>query len=1118
MVSISCIEVDFEDCLLRIINQTFPEDQTICFISDENCNVNVFDKLINPYIVANIDNDILLSLKCQQNFVIFSRNAESLENLMKSLERSVLWSELSSPKSKFLVITDEPRVSKIFRTLWKYYVIDSIVMIPGSINNHTLYISNPFEDGNKCGRSTSVVFNQSCNAAILNLIQIPLTNLRRCSIIYYNNTFGNIRALKEITLLLLEELACRLNATLSPKSFTTGSGILLNPYYDLDSVDSDYSEIMYRHSWIWITPPLRRIFPMETLVELFQSEVWIFTGFTFVLVVVVWWSAVLLENSTSKLAQFSQVFIEIVSLTLPGTINLIPKTKTLCYLLLIYSFYVIIIQTAYKTNLIYVLTLPQYSNKITSAKEVIQQKLPVYTHLFFYDRLQKGNSDLNPLLNKCDATSICMDSIYNYQNSVMLMPEVVFSSLVTEIENNMEDKFNFFIDNYQIGTIPMVFLLNKGHFFMANLNKVITEFDESGIYQYKFKGNYREKNLIDENIPLNMMHIQTTPLLTKSLYGIIKCSAFKHFSLSILQIYYYKKTMKYRILGILIFMKLITANCLILDEASIVYNECLLEVIRQNFEDDSLCFLGSKTYYTITFSNITNPYVIIDVTAPIKLKLKTACNFVIWAENEESLLEVVSVAKKSNIPRKGKFVVVTHTGNVSAIFKKLWTKGIVDIVVLVPAQTKNHTLYMSNPFEDGNNCGNSAVVVLNQSCSAPLVKLVQIPVKNLGQCKIIYSYDKISYTYPLYHTVTFLLEEIAKTFNGLLHPSTFILPSNFDIILSVSFKGLFNDCDSTKAMYRQNWVWITASPERVYPIETITVLFRLDVWISTSLVFVFAIIAWWLTVKLKISIGNFQQLCYSFIVVTSLTFCGTISSIPKMKVLRYIFFIYSLYVLLIHTAFKTNLVYVLTNAKYSHRIVSAKEVIKMKKPVCVHPFLCKTVLNDRGLQESDFRKLKELLACQYLENCFNDILKYKNTTGLILEFDKSKLPKKEVFNIFVDNRITGIFEMVFTMQKDHYFIANLNKIITALEESGIYQKKFKDFHDILKKNIVDQELVPLSMQHLYSAFFVLIAGLALSFIVLIMECFYSRYRKNNCKVRTIHYAEAKALVVTGKQV
>ncbi|KAF5271340.1 hypothetical protein FQA39_LY08138 [Lamprigera yunnana] len=504
VLNVSCIELDvtsigFEDCLLGIINQNFVEDRTICFINDESYNLTVPNKLSNPYIVVNIDKNTLLSLKCQHNFVIFTKNVASLTELMRNLTRSVLWSRSSSPRSKFLVITDESDVSKIFRKLFYFYIIDLIVMVPSNTSNHMVYVSNPFEDGNKCGRYFSV-FNQSCSATTLNLIRIPLKNLGGCPITYYRNTVDTVTALRNMVLLVLEELGFRINATVGEQGSKLFNSIKLTPYYDIASDTLDYTKIMYRDNWMWLTPSPIRVFPIETLVELFQSEVWIFT-----LIVIVWWSAVLLKNCTNKLAQFSQVFIDIVSLSLLGTINLIPKTKTLCYLLLIYSLYVMVIQTAYKTNLTYVLTLPQYSNKITSSKEIIQQKLPVYAHGVFYAIFQKKNCDFKPLLNLCYNHSTCMDSIYNYRNSVLLMPEVVFSSIVTKDENSVENKFNFFIDNHQIGMLPIVFLLQNGHFILANLNKIITELDESGIFQYKFKGNYRAKDLVEENMPLKLI-------------------------------------------------------------------------------------------------------------------------------------------------------------------------------------------------------------------------------------------------------------------------------------------------------------------------------------------------------------------------------------------------------------------------------------------------------------------------------------------------------------------------------------------------------------------------------------------------------------------------------------
>ncbi|KAF5271337.1 hypothetical protein FQA39_LY08135 [Lamprigera yunnana] len=1099
VVNVSCNELDvtsigFEDCLLGIINQNFVEDRTICFINDESYNLTVPNKLSNPYIVVNIDKNTLLSLKCQHNFVIFTKNLASLTELMRSLMNSVLWSTSSSPRSKFLVITDESDLSKIFRKLFYYYIIDLIVMVPSNTSNHMVYVSNPFEDGNNCGRYFSVVFKQSCSATTLNLIQIPLKNLGGCPITYYRNTVNTVTALRNMVLLVLEELGFRINATIGEQGSKLFNNIKLTPYYDFVSVTSDYTKIMYRDNWMWLTPSPIRVFPIETLVELFQSEVWIFTGFTFVLIVIVWWSAVLLKNSTNKLEQFSQVFIDILSLSLPGTINLIPKTKTLCYLLLIYSLYVMVIQTAYKTNLIYVLTLPQYSNRITSSKEIIQQKLPVYALGVIYAIFLKRDSDFKPLLNLCNTHSQCMDSIYNYRNSVLMMPEVVFSSIVTKDENSVENKFNFFIDNHQIGMLPIVFLLQKGHYILANLNKIITELEESGIYHYKYKGKYHQKELVEENVPLNMMHI----ILKATLIVIV---FLKYSSTYKIKLKNGVRKMKSIAAYICMIIKVLNINCILIEENGANYKDCLLAVIRQNFEENAtLCFITSENYQSVLFSELTNPYVLLNINKPIILTQQLR-NFVILVKNSKSLANLVQVLNNSSsiwndsYSRKGKYVVITYEEEIPEIFETLWIHGVIDVVVMVPGFTKNHTLYTSNPFQDGNLCGRRSSIISNQSCDAALEKSVKIPLTNLHKCEITLN-NILASSYSLNGIIFVILKELSRTLNG-----TFILHdlkenAYYTISIYIYFNNQASVVDRSKILYSQNWLWISPPPVRVFPIDTIIMLFQIEVWILTGLIFVFSAILWWAIVKSRTV--QIVQLSHAFLTVASLTICGTINSIPKIKMLCYVFLIYSFYATVIQTAFKTNLIYLLTLPEYSNKISTVKEVIRMKLPVYVPYMLFDHVLKYNYSDENTYSQLQKLLIrCVHSNKCANLPYNYRNSAMLMsdVEFFRTNLDEKQNYNTFIDNSVIGNIKIYLVMLKGHYFIENINKIITNFEESGILQREVKRSYPVIKQSL-NETVVVLNMHHLYSVFLLLIVGLMLSSAVFILEYFHSKYNKN----------------------
>ncbi|KAF5271328.1 hypothetical protein FQA39_LY08126 [Lamprigera yunnana] len=501
--------------------------------------------------------------------------------------------------------------------------------------------------------------------------------------------------------------------------------------------------------------------------------------------------------------------------------------------------------------------------------------------------------------------------------------------------------------------------------------------------------------------------------------------------------------MKYVVFYILMLTKLETLNCMVLEETAIAYKDCLLDIIRHNFKkDETLCFVSNNNFDG--FALITHPYIVIKTDTQIFLQWKYCRNFIFLANDEQSLDHILRTSVGSNIwnlqlSKKGKFLIITHSREVSKIFKTLWDNVIIDAIVLVPDCARNHTIYMSNPFQDGNDCGINASIIFNQPCSAALVPLFKLPLTDLAGCPIIFKNLERHFT-PIRNTVRFVLTELAKSLNSTikLYNTQEGLPP-IPIVLDFFFSDVHLPfLETSRTIYRQDWVWITPKPLRIFPADTIIVLFKFEVWILTGFMFIFAIIIWSLINTLRKVTDKFSELCHAFINITSLTLCGTLSLIPKWKLLRYVFLVYSLYVLIIQTAFKTNLVHVLTFPEYIGIIGSAKEVIELKLPVYLMSFFIATILRHNYSNATDYDKLKILLVpTQFHDNFFNLTYSYRNSAILmpIVFYDLYKKHMKLNFQTFIDNRVTGEIQMSFVTMIGHFFIENLNKLLCPVEET-----------------------------------------------------------------------------------
>ncbi|KAF5273857.1 hypothetical protein FQA39_LY00972 [Lamprigera yunnana] len=532
--------------------------------------------------------------------------------------------------------------------------------------------------------------------------------------------------------------------------------------------------------------------------------------------------------------------------------------------------------------------------------------------------------------------------------------------------------------------------------------------------------------------------------------------------------------MKCRTVCILVLSMLLCSNCILFEDTDIDVSDCLLHLINQTFkEDDTLYFVSSETYDTFRYSELTNPYVVVNFNNntsiisnrnTVKLALmRYAANFIIFKKNKETFKTVLtnlmeSDIWKNSISRKGKFLIITTDNEylLLDIFEVLWKEGIIDVIIVSASNNNNYTLYMADPFHEGNNCGLTPSVFLNQSCNATLKKLVQLPITNLRGCNITSSFTT-NYVQAQDRTVYFLLTEAVKILNGSSCPvKTLRASKTYKIIIYLRHVANSERCEISKIIYRQFWMWVTYAPIRIYPFDTIRSLFQVEVWILTGFLLVITTGTWWIISILKVDSDN----------------------------------------LIMQTAFSTNLLQTLTIPHYTFRFSNSKELIEWQIPIYIHFLQLFIFFETRSSNNPVYNNLrKQFLKCMNYSDVIDFPCTYRNSAILMTEFDLYQLSYKGNYNSFIEEYISSI-DFVFTMIEGHYFIESLNKVITLLEESGIYQKHIKE-SQIVSNNTLDNTFLPLNMEHTYFIFAIWLLGLLLSFIVFLLECFYYFYSSNN---------------------
>ncbi|KAF5271333.1 hypothetical protein FQA39_LY08131 [Lamprigera yunnana] len=526
---------NYEDCLLGVISQNFKEDETLHFVTTESYDIMPFEKFFNPYVVVDINKPIQLKLKTARNFIILTKNEDSLEKLLTTLRNSTVWSETQSARGKFIIITFTNTPSNIFYTMWSYKIIDVVVLLPSSTNVYTLYVANPFENGNDCGNAPVTITEQSCSAPFIKTVKTPIKNLGGCKF-YFVPSFQALDLFNRTIMFLLTELVNTLNGTLSLDDKHNLSeveySIAFSAYFYYPGPLYDNSKVIYQIDWIWVAPSPIRDFPIETITMFFQIEVWLLTGFMFVFTVVVWWFATVLKTS-SKFSQFSHVIIIVTSLTLCGTVNSIPKTKILRYMFIIYSVYVVLIQTAFKTNLVYGLT--GYRGIATNAKQVLELDLPLccskgdeYRYMASHSADSNTIHKFNKLITKCDCYPFCLNVIHDYRNMTLFVPTDYYKSLFRDEEKHLQA----FFDNSIHNSLKFAFLIKRGHYFIENLNSIIITLEESGIFEKqikKFQPTIKEYVMDETAIALNIVHMSFAFILLMAIAGKLQVVARDNF-------------------------------------------------------------------------------------------------------------------------------------------------------------------------------------------------------------------------------------------------------------------------------------------------------------------------------------------------------------------------------------------------------------------------------------------------------------------------------------------------------------------------------------------------------------------------------------------------------------
>ncbi|KAF5269799.1 hypothetical protein FQR65_LT05845 [Abscondita terminalis] len=471
-------EESIKNCVSKVLDLVFEPDDTLCFIFDPITRKYFPNVVKNPHVTISADKKVVMMessnmLEHRLNFVIYSENDLTLRS--------------SVPDDKFIFITALPNAFPIFRAMWMYGNVNVVVVLY-NMEEVRIFTSNPQDFGNDCGRGFDNVQEQNCT--LLRTISFPkiyrkYNNCEMASLYqrdwFTENKLNKFNAVSQFVFKELEEhfqmnllltnnfslyahYKFKFSSTIQKMSCTKLDGLCTISFF-IDEI-------------VIMVPMPQEISPIKVLKIVFKNEVWILILGAFFFTSFAWWLAEKLVNEGRK---FPEILLKVYQTTLFGGTSNAPKHTALRIIFMVYIIYSVHIQTAFMSNLVRILTIPQLENDISSIKKLVDSNLPVIADRQTQEKLFRSDDYKDPSFKAITkalrvVSNLTMESV-DLNKSALVGTSVELENMVRFTNNTV----NYFKDDVFFSKIYYPFLFQDGFYFLPSLNAFLTILIESGL-------------------------------------------------------------------------------------------------------------------------------------------------------------------------------------------------------------------------------------------------------------------------------------------------------------------------------------------------------------------------------------------------------------------------------------------------------------------------------------------------------------------------------------------------------------------------------------------------------------------------------------------------------------
>ncbi|KAF5304157.1 hypothetical protein FQR65_LT08050 [Abscondita terminalis] len=506
LVMIGYLNPKLDSLITSVIDKLCNEDDNIIFVYDNIVELELPAVIKNAHVIVRPTRPMRLFLNKPNLYIIHLSSQETLSSVTYFLNEIYFLKNGLIKGKKFLIIINENNLTDCYR------IVLEVKFLP------VVHKGDFFHIQNACGRKANVLNSECYNQNITMKYVEQYRNIHGCKFGLSELGINRVHPSFNYFFKLMDDLGKATNGTFvknqaSPKLSTFV--IFLNTGL-VDFLDTfDLSYIAIRDQLHFVVKAGEEISPMKILFIIFTLEVWICIVTVYIITSTAVWFITSIYKKELKISELEKYFLEVFSATIWGSVSLPLKKMYLRCIFICYLIYHIHIQTGFTSNLVNILTTPQFEHGITNLEELAAANLTIYSHLMYRNMFNMEDKKVSNLVNIIKTRTKFLE--LSYRNYSDLLKTENCGLLLTELE--IEYLQYHFLRNVRITIIksvkilkdkPPIFGLMPGHYFTNTFNRFVSSMEESGITIKYLKEEYDVLKLLPELtnlIPLNMKHL-----------------------------------------------------------------------------------------------------------------------------------------------------------------------------------------------------------------------------------------------------------------------------------------------------------------------------------------------------------------------------------------------------------------------------------------------------------------------------------------------------------------------------------------------------------------------------------------------------------------------------------